>query len=260
LCSLQAIFGQKTTIIPSSFVAGNASVAYREAWLPFHNPAALGGVEKIGFQLIYENKYITKELANKVINAWFPTKYINIGASFSHFGYSEYNEMLAGITFARQFGKHFRLGVEADYYTVFLSQSARYKGIFTAQVGAQISITDNFSIAINAFNPVFSKIKSDLVEKRLPIVFTIGTLYRIKNTVDWLVQFDKEVSSPLRWATGFEYAPVNELVIRLGCYGYNSFIPTFGAGVKFGGFRFDVNADYNSVLGFSLLGRLGYEF
>lgn len=259
LCFSFGLNAQKTTVIPSSFVGGNASVAYKNDWLPFHNPAALAGMEKIGFQLLYENRYITKELANKALNLWFPTKYLNIGASFSHFGYSEYNEMLAAVTFAREFGK-FRLGIEVDYYTLFLSQSERYKGTITAQVGAQISITDNFSIAFNAFNPTFSKVKSELVEKRLPVVFSIGTLYCIKNTVDWFVQFDKEVSSPLRWATGFEYAPVKEFIIRIGAYGYNSFIPTFGAGVKFGKFKFDVNADYNSVLGFSLIGCLGYSF
>ena len=174
---------QKTTVIPSSFVGGNASVAYRNYWLPFHNPAALAGAEKIGFHLLYENKYITKELSNKAMNVWFSTKYLNIGASFSHFGYSEYNEMIAAVTFARQFGK-FRLGVEIDYYTLFLSQSERYRGTITAQVGVQISITDDFSIAFNAFNPTFSKVKSELVEKRLPTIFSIGSLYRIKNVVD----------------------------------------------------------------------------
>lgn len=259
LCFLIRLNAQKTTVIPSSFVGGNASVAYKDYWLPFHNPAALAGVEKIGFQLLYENRYITRELANKALNAWFPTKYFNIGASFSHFGYSEYNEMIAAVTLARKFGR-FRLGVEVDYYTVFLSQSKRYRGTVTAQIGAQISITDEFSLAFNIFNPTFSKVKSELVEKRLPVTFSIGSLYRIKNTVDWLVQLDKEVSSPLRWATGFEYAPVKEFVIRLGAYGYKNFIPTFGVGIKFGGFKFDINADYYSVLGFSIIGCLGYSF
>ena len=260
LCFSLLLNAQKTTVIPASFVGGNASVAYKNEWLPFHNPAALAEAEKIGFQLLYENRYITKELANKVFNAWFPTKYLNIGASFSHFGYSEYNEMLSAVTFARQFGNRFRLGIEIDYYTVFFSQTKHYKGIITTQVGTQISITDDFSIAFNVFNPVFSKIKLDFAEKRLPTTFSIGSLYSIKNTVDWLVQLDKEVSSPLRWATGFEYAPVKEFIVRIGAYGYDNFIPTFGAGIKFGGFKFDVNADYNSVLGFSLTGCLGYKF
>jgi hypothetical protein len=255
-----ALNGQKTTVIPGSFVGGNASVAHKKEWLPFHNPSALSGVEKTGFRLVYENRYITKELANKAFNVWIPTKYFNIGAAFSHFGYSEYNEMLAAVTFARQFGEKFRLGAEVDYYTVFLSQSGRYQGVVTAQVGAQISITEDFTIAFNTFNPTFSKIKSELAEKHLPTVFSIGSVYTIKNTVDWLVQFDKEISSPFRWATGFEYSPVAELILRLGAYGFGNFVPTIGAGVRFSGFRFDANADYNSILGFLLIGCLGYEF
>ncbi|MDR3273403.1 MAG: hypothetical protein LBT29_07985 [Flavobacteriaceae bacterium] len=261
LCFTVQIQAQKTTVIPSTIVGGNAAVAYCENWLPFQNPAALGNVQKIGFALIYENRYITKELANKVLNVWFPTKYINVGGSFSHFGYSEYNEMITALTFARKFSEKFSLGLEFDYYTVYLSASKHYKGAFTTQIGASVAITDEFSLAFNAFNPVFSKIKTEYAEQPLPTVFSIGSLYRIKGTVDWLVQFDKEIATPLRWATGFEYA-INEkqFVIRLGAYGYDSFVPTFGAGIRVADFKFDINADYNSVLGFSLIGRLAYEF
>jgi len=256
---ISVVCAQQTTVIPASYTAGDASVAYSNAWLPFQNPAALGGAEKMGFLLLYENKYITKELSNKVVNAWLPTKYINIGVSFSHLGYSEYNEMLAALTFARKFGK-FKLGVELDYYTLFLSQSKRYQGTLTAQVGMQVNLTEDFSLAFSAFNPVFSKVKSDLAEKRLPTVFSLGSLYKIRNTVDWYVQFDKEVSSPFRWATGFEYSPVKELIIRLGAYGYNSFVPTLGVGLRFDKFKFDISSAYSSTLGFSFLGAVGYGF
>jgi hypothetical protein len=251
---------QKTTVIPSTFVGGNASVAYSNDWLPFQNPAALAFQSKIGLSLLYENKYITQELANKALNVWFPTKYLNIGGSFSHFGYSEYNEMIAAITFARKFGEKFSLGAEFDYYSVYLSASERYKGIFTTQIGASVAVTDELFIAFRAFNPIFAKIKTAYTEQPLPVLFSVGSKYRIRNAVDWLVQFDKEVSSPLRWATGFEYAPVNEFIVRCGAYGYDNIVPTFGAGIRFDGFKFDISADWNSTLGFSLIGRLAYEF
>lgn len=251
---------QQTTVIPGSFVAGNASVTHCTEWLPFHTPAALAAQQHIGIQLLYENRYFTKELANKAVNVWFPTKALNVGVAFSHFGYASYNEMLAAVTMARYLGKRVRLGIEFDYYTAYFAAVQRYRGTVTAQVGLQVDITETLQIAVNTFNPTFSRVKAEMVEKRLPTTFAIGMRYCIKNTVDWLVQIDKEVQSPLRWATGFEYAPVKQMMIRLGVYGMKSFVPTLGVGIRFGGFAFDVSADYTNPLGFSMLGALRYQF
>jgi hypothetical protein len=251
---------QRTTVIPSTFVSGNSSTAYTNDWLPFQNPSALAFQSKVGLSLLYENRYITKELANKAFNVWLPTKYLNIGGSFSHFGYSQYNEIIASLTFARKFSDKFAVGAEFDYYSVYLSESEAFKGIFTAQVGASILVTDDFLIAFRLFNPIFAKIKTTYTEQPLPVLFSVGSKYRIRNVVDWLIQFDKEVSSPLRWATGFEYITDNKFIIRFGAYGYDNIVPTFGTGIRFDGFKFDISADWNSILGFSLIGRLAYEF
>ena len=68
------------TIVPGSYVAGNASVAYTAEWQPFQNPAALACEKQFGLTLLYENRYITAELSNAAFSAAFPTKYINVGA------------------------------------------------------------------------------------------------------------------------------------------------------------------------------------
>ena len=252
-------FSQQTTVIPSSYAAANASVAYTGDWFAFHNPAALGQRQRISIGMLYENKYISRELSNKALSVAIPTKHINLGASFSHFGYSEYNEMLASLSFARKFGR-LSIGVDAIYYTVFLSPSERYKGTFTTQVGMQVDATEEWTLAFTAFNPVFSKVKGDYENKPLPTVFSIGSQYKIRGIVDWLIQFDKEIASPFRWATGFEYAPVKEFIVRIGAYGYRNIRPTIGLGMRLKGLKFDVTADYNTALGFSMAGALGYEF
>lgn len=251
---------QQTTVIPHSFVGGNASVAYDKAWLPFHNPAALAAQQQAGVQLLYENRYITKELSNKAINFWIPNKYTSIGGSFSHFGYDQYHEMIVGLSLARQFSPKFRLGIEIDYYTVYLSPSERYASTITAQVGFQVMVTDQLLLAFNTFNPTFSRVDTELLNKRLPTLFSIGSRYRIREQVDWLIQIDKEIHSPLRWATGFEYVALDFLTIRLGAYGLQSFIPTLGAGIKMSDFFFDIQADYNNALGISFISSVRYNF
>lgn len=257
---LNSSFAQITTIVPNSYIPGNASVSYIKAWLPFHNPAALAH-EKVGsVQLQYDNKYITKELNTALVSGCYSTKYVNIGVSFSYFGYSIYNEMLTGLTFARTFGEHLSIGVEFDYYTVFFSPSERYQGTLTANIGIQAKVVDNFYISFAAFNPVFSKIKTDFIDKSLPVVFSLGTLYQITDQVDWLMQIDKEVKSPLRWSTGVEYRPFKEFLVNIGVYGSDYAVPTLGVGFQFSGFEFRLNTEYHTTLGLSALGILRYTF
>lgn len=259
-CTSGAMQAQIATIVPSSYTAGNASVAYTAEWQPFQNPAALACEKQYAISLLYENRYITAELSNAAVSVAIPTKYINIGAQFSYFGYAEYNEMLAAVTFARTFGDIFHLGVECDYYAVYLSPTERYRSTATVQVGFQVQVIPSLTIGFNAFNPIFSKIKSDLTEKRLPSVFSLGTNYKIHEKVAWLVQIDKEVHSPLRWATGFEYAPFDVFDVRIGCYGSDYVVPTLGVGCGCGGFRFHLHCEYRNPLGVTMLGALQYRF
>jgi len=255
-----SLHAQVATIVPSSYVPGNASVAYNSDWQPFQNPAALAQTQQSSLTLLYENRYITSELGNAVASVAVPTKYVNVGASFSYFGYAAYNEMLSSITLARSFGQVLHIGVEFDYYTLYLSPSERYRGTLTAQVGVQLQVLPNFVIGFNVFNPVFSQIKTDLLTKPLPSVFSLGTNYQLHEKVSWLVQIDKEVHSPMRWATGFEYAPFEEFTVRVGGYGSNYFVPTLGAAFGFDGFRFHLQTEYRYPLGLTMMGVLQYQF
>lgn len=253
-------YAEQVSVVPSSYVPGNASVAYNAEWQPFQNPASLASETQFGLTLLYENKYITKELSNAVVGGAFPTKYINVGASFSYFGYSVYNEMLASLTFARTFGGIFHVGVEFDYYTVYLSPSERYRGTFAAQVGLQVQILPTLMVGFNVFNPTFSAVKSDLVTQQLPSVFSLGARYQIHEQVSCLVQFDKEVQSAFRWAVGFEYSPYKEFVVKVGAYGTRNFVPTLGVAVGFSDFKFHLHAEYVNPLGVTMMGVLQYRF
>lgn len=256
----QILSAQVAEIVPRSHVPANATVSYVNSWVPFHNPAALAHEKCGAIQVQYDNRYITKELSTAGISGYYSTKYLNIGASFSYFGYSVYNEMLAALTFARTFGDRVSVGAEFDFYTVFFSPTERYRSTATANIGIQVKVLHNFYISFSAFNPVFSKIKTNFIDKRLPVVFKLGTLYQITDQVDWLVELDKEVSSPLRWATGVEYRPFREFSVNAGVYGSDYAVPTLGVGVAFAGVDFHLNAEYHTTLGFSVLGALRYTF
>ena len=167
---------QSTTLIPHSFAAGNASVANYNEWVSFHTPASLASEDGISLQLLAENRYFAKELFNEAASFAIHTKPLNIGASFAHFGYEGYHEMMAGVAFARAFVKNkLLIGIQANYYTIYLSELDKYKGTVFAQVGIQGEVVRNFYIGFHAFNPTFSKIKSTAIVQKIPSIFSLGT-------------------------------------------------------------------------------------
>lgn len=260
ICTFLLNFAEQTTsIIPSSYVAGNASTAYQMEWTAFHNPASLATEKGISLQASCENKYLTKELFNEVFGIGIHTKYLNIGASLSHFGFADYHELLAGICFARRFSDRLNIGIQADYYTVYFPQLQKYKGTVLAQVGIQCRVVKEFYLAIHAFNPTFSKIKSSEIPQKLPAIFSIGALHVINEKVNWVAQIDKNVYGSWRWAVGVEYAPFKQFTVRVGGYGQD-FVPTLGVGLHFGEFRFNLHCEYHLKLGLCTFGMLGYRF
>lgn len=255
-----AVKAQSTTLVPHSFAAGNASVANYNEWVSFHTPASLASEDGISLQLLAENRYFSKELFNEAASFAIHTKPLNIGASFAHFGYEGYHEMIAGVAFARSFIKdRLLIGIQANYYTIYLSQLDKYKGTVFAQVGIQGEVARNFYIGFHAFNPTFSKIKSTAIVQKIPSVFSLGTKHIINEKVNWTAQLDKEIQGRFRWALGVEYMPVEQLSLRLGGYGL-TFVPTLGVGLKFGEFRFNLQCEYHQKLGLCTLGFVSYRF
>ena len=258
-CCVSGLNAQTATIVPSTFAAGDASVARQGEWFAFHNPALLASENKVSASAIYENRFSMKELSTQAISLACPTSLVNVGVAVSHFGYSNYSELLAGITFARTFDKWLTIGVQFNYYSVNFSNSVGSKGAVLAQIGLLSQVTPDFFVGFNAFNPTRQKVQYQDIVRDIPSVFSLGVMYRFTDELKWLAQVDKEISSDPIWKTGFEYQPVSVFIVRIGGYGA-PFIPTLGAGVKWQNFNFDVNFERHPSLGITSIGVLRYVF
>ena len=228
-------------------------------WTPFQTPASLASEQGLTLQLAAENKYLTKELFNEVFGLSVHTKYLNVGASLSHFGYGDYHELLAGISFARAFADRLNVVVQVNYYTLYYPELESYKGTVLAQVGLQCRVVKGFYLAFHAFNPTFSKIKSTEIPLKLPAVFSLGMLHIVNEQFNWTAQIDKDVYGAWRWAVGTEYTPFKQFTLRVGAYG-QEFVPTLGVGLRFGEFKFNLHCEYHLKLGLCTLGALSYHF
>ena len=255
-------YTQIAPAVPSSSSIANASVAVQNDWNAFQNTAALAHVDKLEIAMHYENHSMVKELSWKSAQAGINAKYVNVGLSFSYFGYSLYNEMIAGVGLGRNFGDKFSMGLQFNYYTAYFSagEESRYRGALLPQLGISSRIFPKLIIGFQAFNPFQTNIKTENSEKRIPSIFGIGTNYEFAKNLIWLTQIDKEVSSNYRFATGFEYTMINLLTVKLGAYGTDYLIPCLGVGLHLGKLHFNLNGELHPQLGLNTLANLKYRF
>lgn len=261
LSLLFSVSAQIAPVVPWSTSIANTSVAVQDEWNAFQNVAALAHVNKMEFSAQYENRFMIKELSTQSVQAGFNAKYVNVGVAFSYHGYSVYNEMIAGLGIARNFGNKFSMGVQFDYYTAYFSaaEESRYRGAVVAQIGVVSHIFDDFTVGFHTFNPFQTNIKTNYTTKRLPSIFSIGTNYEFAKNTKWLIQVDKETSSNFRFATGFEYTMIDALTVKMGAYASDYLVPALGIGIHLGNFHFNLNGELHPQLGINTLANLKYR-
>lgn len=255
---------QVQEILPRGVAPAAADVAYTRTWQPWGNPAALASMPKYYFSAGYENRYISAELHDAYFNIAVPTQYINVGAAFNFFGYDLYREMMASLTASKRWGR-VAVGVEFDYFNMFIAADGFYRHAFTAQVGLQVWATDKCVVGFRMFNPMFSQVGGSETGRQLPVMIDIGCGYTFIRKIDLVCKLGYVLRQGISWNVGVEYRIMPELIARLGVRGYNVnglnyFIPSLGAGMRLGGFGFDLAADYDPRLGVSLCSNLSFAF
>jgi len=258
---LGAGFGYAQTVdfIPASHFAGGVSVAQNGEWQHFYNPALLATCERSTISATYERRFAMKELSVQALSVAMPTSFLNVGASVSHFGYSVYSEVLAGISFARTFDRYLTIGLQFDYYSASFSSSEGHKGVVVTQVGLLSELTSDLTLGFCVFNPTCQRLVYRDILKKIPTLFSLGMQYVFSDTFQWLCQVDKVLGRAFVGRVGFEYQLASAVSVCVGGYGA-PFVPTLGCGVKRGGFRFDVGFERHRVLGVTSVGVLRYVF
>ena len=256
---LSQMMAQIQEILPLGVAPAGAGVVFTERWLAFGNPAVLGRESSVVASVGYENRYFAEELSDEYLSVAVPTKYFNIGASFNFFGYADYHEMMAALTLARRWGI-VALGVEFDYFNMYLPDGLGYRHSVTAQVGLQVDVTERCVLGFRLFNPTFTQVEYNDVARRLPVMMHVGCNYSFVDDLDVLVQVGYVLSRGVDWAVGAEYRIMPELRVRAGVRGVDYVVPSLGVGVGFGGFSFDLTAEADFRIGVSLLSNLSYRF
>jgi len=254
------LYGQGVYVVPSSNAIADIQTPRTDTWTAFHNPASLVQDDEVQVAAQYENRYMLAALNTALLQAAYCNRYVNVGVSFAFFGYAKYQEMMAGVTLSRSFGR-FSLGLQGNYMGIYCGDELKYRGTFVPQIGATVDITAKLTLGLHAFNPFWQQIHiEEDADRTLPIVYSVGTDYQIVKHLRWDMQVDYDVRTTYRIATALEWQAIDLLVIKAGVYYRQQFVGCMGLGVIWDRLQFDAHFELNSTLGVTCQGRISYRW
>lgn len=259
LFSSYVVVAQIAPVIPSSVSVAGTSVSDIKSYNGFSNPANVGFISDTRFSFQYENRFSLKELSTKSISLVLPAKFSNISFATSYFGYSAYNEILIGLGFSRNFSDKFSLGLQLNYFTAYSFASDQYFGSVFPQLGLNLKLTPDLHVGFSSFNPFQSYYSSDINRARIPSIFSLGGEYYFVPELVFRIQMDKELSSNYRLSSGFEYAMLDALTLKIGAYRADYLVPCLGMKAVMSRFEIHINTELHPLLGLVSMASVQYR-
>ena len=250
--------GERTPAGGRAMAMGGTSVAVTDSWSLANNQAGAAWIKAASAGLSFENRFLIRELMLEQLGFSLPLKAGTFGLLLNRFGNDQYNELKAGLIYARKFGSHFSVGVQLDYLRIHVGNDYGSKNLFSCEIGLSFQAGEHIGIGVQILNPVPVNITVNPSES-LPSIICIGLSYRFSDDFLTAVEAEKDLSNPLTFRAGAEYHFARPAFARIGIStGPTAF--TFGFGLEFGRISFDIASGYHQYLGFSPSGSLTYSF
>jgi hypothetical protein len=241
-----------------SSALGGASVAIPDFWSVCNNQAGNVWLKGVSAGLYAENRFLFKEMMAQQIGLVLPCKAGAFGILVNHFGNSNYNELKAGLSYARKFGKRFSMGIQLDYLRIHISEDYGNKNLFSCEIGLMYHSDSHLNIGIQIINPVPIKIITYPPE-HLPSIICIGLSYKFSNTLLLTAEAEKDLEHKPVFRAGAEYLFANLVCARIGI-STNPVSFSFGFGLDVRRVKIDIASQYQQALGFSPAISIIYSF
>ena len=228
----------------------HAALNYTDVWSLFQNQAGIAGVKHFSAGAFYENKFLVQELAYSGFAAANPLGKGAVGLSYTHFGFDVYREGKVGLAYGMNLSDEFSVGVQLNYHTMRINaEDYGSRSALSAEVGFRLNVSEKVSLAAHVFNPTRTKL-NDFSDERLPTLLRCGAQYSIADDLMASAEVEKDIDRSGLFRAGLEYQPAEILFLRIGT-STQPMVFTFGTGLDFGTFKFDLASTYHSVLGHS---------
>lgn len=237
---------------------GNSAVSLYDFWAISHNQAGLAGQQHTGAGFYIENRYLTKEMSLGAVAVAFPAANGVFGINVTYFGFSQYHESKAGLSYARKFGQNFSAGMQLNYLYTYLGPDAGSSGTVAAELGVICQLLPQVNLGVHLFNPTGSRIGSSHGEN-IPRIIRLGVSWMYQELVLIALETEKDMDQHPVFRAGLDYQVVKNVFLR-GGIGSQPVTNSFGFGLKLGNLDLDLSSSFHQILGYSPQFSLTYFF
>ncbi len=227
---------------------GAYSKQFADPFSFIQNQAALSSLKQACVGIYTSQRFLLKELNLSSLAIAVPLKTGGLGFQVSCFGSSGYNELQAGIAYAKKLGRMADIGIQFNYYMLRIAGYGS-SGAVNFEIGALFHPSEKIHLGFHVYNPVGGKLGKSHDEK-LAYIYKTGIGYEASEQVLLGAEIVKEENKPVSVHGGLHYVFSKQFFAAIGIETASA-SPYAAAGLHWKIFRLDITVSYHPQLGFS---------
>jgi hypothetical protein len=226
----------------------DACVALTGCWSVFGNQAGLAGIDRPELAGSFQNQFLIRELSTRSGLFVFPVQSSVYAVSVYQFGKNPFRQEKFGIAYARQLFPQLNIGVQFNYFQLFMVEDNRSVGTSGLELGFQYLIAKKLVLGIHVLNPYKTVLKTFSGIYRYPSRISFGACYHLSDYFSLTSELDNDFNRQLILRTGLEYIILEKLILRTGISGM-PYRLSAGIGFQVKRLIMDLATNYGQYLG-----------
>jgi hypothetical protein len=241
-----------------SLAISGADIAGSSEWSGIDNPAGLGDYSHYYLGVSYQNRFMIPELGSQLLCGTIPTTGGTFSPVINYFGSKSLNRMNLSLAYGLSLNAWFSAGIKLGYHRVAVEATMHQASAITGDLAVIVKPLEGFALGAMLVNPTRTRY-NNFSGERLPGSLQLGISYSGKNTFCIASKLNWDDFQRLICSFGAEYELYKFLSIRAGIWFPDRLSYSFGLGMSFGLFRFDLGGEQHPLLGLSSAISLSYK-
>ena len=238
---------------------GQITAVHNDINSAYGNQAGLAFLQGMGINVGYENRFQVFELS--ALNFALAKNYNKLGTFgfvMKKFGFSQFNEFMAGLVYAKKLSNSFSAAIQFDYFNTSILGYGN-KSTFSFETGLLYKLSNQLTIGIHVTNPFPITFVDD---QDIPTIINLGVKYKVSDYLNIYGEFEKHINYNFYLKSGIEYSPIDIFTLYFGFRNDFQNSSDFSLGFKYK-FNDKINIElstlYNLTLGLSPTVGFNYD-
>jgi hypothetical protein len=225
----------------------NATVALRDVWSYFTNPAAVNFSQGLQVGFCYENKFLLQELQNQSFVLQSNVKKGKVSFGYQTSGFSLYRFSSFGGGYALKLSDILSFGINLNYQNIRI-QGYTPENRLVSDIGVLVQLNSKIDFGCSIFS--LGRKPNAQSGFAYPSLRS-GIKYQVNERLIYLVELQKSILNKLQFKTALEYTQGKNIRFRGGVDLVSKEF-SFGVGTVLAKvWMFDFGTRWNTILGFS---------